>query len=149
MKNKYLIPCQRASAMACLLCATPVHYKRLNSLELTNLQKSSKSGLVTAEPLNPDYICQSWLHDFSSHSLALYQSIMSRHPQITFICLFLDVVSGMLTFPSAKFWWTWHTGALSRWKESVLKSHHIAPQLGKGRCNYGTETEARGLGSSL
>lgn len=83
MKNKYLIPCQRASAIACLLCATPVHYKRLNSLELTNLQKSSKSGLVTAEPLNPDYICQSWLHDFSSHSLALYQRVNSYHPQIT------------------------------------------------------------------
>lgn len=67
MKNKYLIPCQGAPALVCLLCATPVHYKRLNSLELTNLQKSSISGLITAEPLNPDYICQSWLHDFSSH----------------------------------------------------------------------------------
>lgn len=114
MKNKYLIPCQSTSAMACLLCTTPVHYKRLNSLELTNLQKSSKSGLVTAEPLNPDYICQSWLHDFSSHSLALCQSILSHHPQITFIFLFLDVVSGMLTFPSAKFWWTWHIRAGSK-----------------------------------
>lgn len=131
MKNKYLIPCQRALAMACLLCATPVHYKRLNSPELTNLQKSSKSGLVTAEPLNPDYICQSWLHDFSSHSLALYQSIISHHPKITFICLFLDVVSGMLIFPSARFWWTGHTTALSCWKFNVLKTHHIASRLGK------------------
>lgn len=116
MKNKYLIPCQRASAMACLLCATSVHYERFKSLELTNLQKSSKSGLLTAEPLNTDYIRQSWLHDFSSHRLALYQSIISHHPQITIICLFLDVVSGMFTFPWAKFWWIWHRRALSRWK---------------------------------
>lgn len=81
--------------MARLLCATPVHYERLNSPELTNLQKASNSGLVTAEPLNPDYICQSWLHDFSSHSLALYQSITSQHPEITVTCLFLDLVSSL------------------------------------------------------
>lgn len=82
-----------------LLCAIPVHYKRFNSLELTNLQKSSRSGLITAEPVNTDYICQSWLHDFSSHSLALCQSIILHHPEITIIRLLLDLVSGMFTFP--------------------------------------------------
>lgn len=147
MKNKYLIPCQRASAMACLLCATPVHYKRFKSLELTNLQKSSKSGLITAEPVNTDYICQSWLHDFSSHNLALCQSIISHHPQITIICLFLDVVSGMFTFPWAKFWCIRQSFVTLEVKCSENSPH--CPLLEKEHCNYGTKTEARGLGSSL
>lgn len=103
MKNKYLIPCQTASAMARPLCASPVHYKRRNSLELTNLRKSSESGLTTAEPLNPDYNCQSWLHDFSSHSLALYPTTISHYPPIIFICLFWILSQGCLPFFALNF----------------------------------------------
>lgn len=70
--------------------------------------------------------------------LALYQIVNSHHSQITSLSI-LDLVTGMLTFPSDKFWRTYHTRILSH--SSKKKSPF--PQIWKGRCHYSTETEAR------
>lgn len=54
----------------------------------------------------------------------------------------MDAVTGMLTFPSDKFWWTHHTRILSHSSKKKNKKSPF-PQIWKGHCHYSTETEAR------